>query len=374
ASFARPELILSAERKRGNVEKKVVELVTARPNRSGVVYAGSREKTETLAQALRDAGVPALAYHAGLEKWLRAQRLEEFLEADAAVMVATIAFGMGVDKPDVRLVVHDALSPSLEAYYQEAGRAGRDGLPGECVLLYARGDRRFPEHCIAVATPGRRLVEAVARAAARTSRTPPRTAAQATDGAALDVTALARETGAAPALVAGALAVLERAGGVIRDAGDRNAVWVRLLATPARITNECPPDGAERALLRTLWIASRGAIACGATVPVAALPPGLAFVGLPAALDRLQAASLIVWRTPGAGRQLSPGAGDASVFDAIVARVDWAALDARRRVARARLAAMICYAETRGCRRAALLAYFGDSPVGVPCGGCDRCA
>jgi ATP-dependent DNA helicase RecQ len=140
ASFARPELILSAERKRGNVEKKVVELVTARPGRSGVVYAGSRDKTESLAQALRDAGVPALAYHAGLDKRIRAQRLEEFLEADAAVMVATIAFGMGVDKPDVRFVIHADPPAAIEAYWQEVGRAGRDGDPAEGITLYGAAD------------------------------------------------------------------------------------------------------------------------------------------------------------------------------------------------------------------------------------------
>jgi ATP-dependent DNA helicase RecQ len=140
ASFARPELILSAERKRGNAAKRVVELVTARPGRSGVVYAGSRDKTESLAEALRGAGVPALAYHAGLDKGLRAKRLEDFLEADAAVMVATIAFGMGVDKPDVRFVIHADPPAAIEAYWQEVGRAGRDGEPAEGITLYGAAD------------------------------------------------------------------------------------------------------------------------------------------------------------------------------------------------------------------------------------------
>ena len=140
ASFARPELILSAERKRGSAEKRVVELVTARPDRSGVVYAGSRDKTEKLAEALRSAGVPAVAYHAGLDKRLRETRLEEFLEADHAVMVATIAFGMGVDKPDVRFVIHADPPGSIEAYWQEIGRAGRDGEPAEGITLYGAAD------------------------------------------------------------------------------------------------------------------------------------------------------------------------------------------------------------------------------------------
>ena len=140
ASFARPELNLSAERKRGGAQKRVVELVTARPGRSGVVYAGSRDGVERLAEALRQAGVPALAYHAGLDRTVRTDRLEQFLEADAAVMVATIAFGMGVDKPDVRFVIHADPPASIEAYWQEIGRAGRDGLPAEGITLYGASD------------------------------------------------------------------------------------------------------------------------------------------------------------------------------------------------------------------------------------------
>ena len=139
-SFARPELVLSAERKRGGADKRVIELVTARPGRSGVVYAGSRDKTEKLAEALRAAGVPALAYHAGLDKRLRETRLEDFLQADAAVMVATIAFGMGVDKPDVRFVIHADPPGSIEAYWQEIGRAGRDGETAEGITLYGAAD------------------------------------------------------------------------------------------------------------------------------------------------------------------------------------------------------------------------------------------
>src|SRR5262245_6826928 len=104
ASFARPELALSAERKRGSGNDRVLELVTERAGRSGIVYGGTRDGVDGLAARLAAAGVPALAYHAGLDKGVRANRLHEFLEAEAAVMVATIAFGMGVDKPDVRYV------------------------------------------------------------------------------------------------------------------------------------------------------------------------------------------------------------------------------------------------------------------------------
>jgi ATP-dependent DNA helicase RecQ len=139
-SFARLELALSAERKQGTGDGRVLELVAERAHRSGIVYAGTRDGVDKLAARLAARGVPALAYHAGLDKGLRTARLEQFLDADAAVMVATIAFGMGVDKPDVRYVIHADPPASIEAYWQEIGRAGRDGAAAEGITLYSASD------------------------------------------------------------------------------------------------------------------------------------------------------------------------------------------------------------------------------------------
>jgi ATP-dependent DNA helicase RecQ len=140
ASFDRPNLIFSAERKHGRGDKRVLQLVDARRDRSGIVYTGSRDGADRLAQTLRDGGVKALAYHAGLDKQVRNDRLHEFLDEDDRVMVATIAFGMGVDKPDVRFVIHADPPSSIEAYWQEVGRAGRDGDPAEGITLYGSAD------------------------------------------------------------------------------------------------------------------------------------------------------------------------------------------------------------------------------------------
>ena len=143
-SFARPNLQLLAVRKengsRARTDAAVIELVRQRRGKSGVVYCGSRDGCERVAQALRDAGTNAIAYHAGMEARDRDRRLERFLAEDGAVMVATIAFGMGVDKADVRFVIHADPPGSLEAYWQEIGRAGRDGEPAEGITLYGPSD------------------------------------------------------------------------------------------------------------------------------------------------------------------------------------------------------------------------------------------
>ena len=140
ASFDRPNLTLAAEPKAGNRTTRVLQLIRARQGQSGIVYAATRKATEKLAEALSGQGMPALAYHAGLDPDVRATRQRRFLLEDGLVMCATVAFGMGVDKPDVRFVIHADPPKTIEAYWQEVGRAGRDGLPADGVALYGPSD------------------------------------------------------------------------------------------------------------------------------------------------------------------------------------------------------------------------------------------
>jgi len=139
ASFNRPNLSYRVVPKSAPYEQ-LVAFITGRPNDSGIVYCASRKTADSLARNLSEDGVKAKPYHAGLTARERTQNQELFLRDDVRVITATIAFGMGINKPNVRFVVHHDLPKNIESYYQETGRAGRDGLPSECVLLFSASD------------------------------------------------------------------------------------------------------------------------------------------------------------------------------------------------------------------------------------------
>ncbi|MBQ7877893.1 MAG: DNA helicase RecQ [Bacteroidaceae bacterium] len=140
SSFNRPNLYYEVRSKTKEVDKEIIKFIKSNPGKSGIIYCLSRKKVEELAEVLMANDIPAKAYHAGMDSVMRSQTQDDFIMEKIDVIVATIAFGMGIDKPDVRYVIHYDIPKSLEGYYQETGRAGRDGGEGQCIAFYNSKD------------------------------------------------------------------------------------------------------------------------------------------------------------------------------------------------------------------------------------------
>jgi ATP-dependent DNA helicase RecQ len=330
-----------------------------------VVYAATRKSVERVVGVLSRAGVAAVGYHAGLDDDHRHEVQDAFMRSDVRAIVATNAFGMGIDKRDVRLVVHHAMPGTLEAYYQEAGRAGRDGEMSDVFLLHAFPDRFTHEFFIRGAYPDRVLVEQVYEQLRRRAdatgivRAEPEEIASAIKGK------------VSPREVESAMRILQRYDVIRNESESASRVWVRLLATPERIKRELdgPAHVTEREFLRALWRAAGKQLEDGVAIDLEGLPPGFGGGqgGLPV-LERLQAQQFVMFERTGGGLRLTNARAPLAKFP-----IDFAAIDRRRNGEMSKLDAVQRYAYTPGCRRSFVLKYFGDPAARPRCDGCDNC-
>ena len=332
---------------------------------SSIVYASTRKSVDALTALLRGSGVPAVGYHAGLPDGDRKRLQDRFMSGETRAVVATNAFGMGIDKPDVRIVVHYNMPGNLEAYYQEAGRAGRDGGQSDCVLLHAYPDRFTHEFFIAASNPPRRGVEEVLQALRAGCN------ADGVYSLSLEVLAKAADHLENDRQAASAVRVLEQFGLVKQARAGRDAVRLRLIATPKRIAAELPEHSAELGFLRAVWRAGGGeTLYRGAELEWRQL--ARAAGGVQAAgglLDSLREGGFLEWSaTRGEGVWVldreTPVAG---------LPIDWRALEEKRQRDLRKLQKMQIYAYTRECRRGFVLQYFGDVAAMDHCGACDNC-
>jgi ATP-dependent DNA helicase RecQ len=368
--FHRPNLTFRVEHTGSKIEF-ITRLVRQRPEGSTIIYAGSRRRVETIADELRKRGIAALGYHAGLDGSQRSDAQDRFLSGASSVLVATNAFGMGIDKSDVRHVVHTDLTLTLEAYYQEAGRAGRDGKPADCILLYQSDDRRLMDFFISGTHP--EPAEICATYDAITRRMSASVGAISSDPILADADSLAAELHCSVAVVNGALLVLERSGLLIRTSSHGQA-RVQLGTTGARLAEYARQAPTERRMAAAFIVRLLSHMEIGSEIdlPLSELlrRTDLAPAEVASALSAMHMAQLIRYRPPQSGGGIivvGPRLAPAQL------PVDFAAIHQRRAHAIRKLELMIGYAETRQCKQNYILSYFGDSSGMLRCGRCSSC-
>jgi len=366
--FDRPNLLWSVFQT-DNKRRKVRDVIRAVEG-AGIVYASTRRNVETWASWLRKQGHSAAAYHGGLDAETREKTQDAWIEDETRVMVATNAFGMGIDKPDVRFVVHVDVPSSLEAYYQEAGRGGRDGQPAYAVLLFQSPDADTQEALIEASHPSASEVRSVYDAVCNVGQVP--MGSQPDGPVSVNLEAVLKITELSRGKVRTAVELLERQSawnvlprrkhyGLIRFS--RSAGQVRRYADG--LSNKALREFVQT-LLRTVhadaftdwWRIDLRRLVQRMDVPRARVQRGMMY---------LEDRGLLQWRPPGEALQV-----ELEFPRSRKLPVDDRSVQMARKRAETRLKSMIRYAQSITCRRHFLLTYFGETSR-ERCGKCDVC-
>jgi ATP-dependent DNA helicase RecQ len=360
--IVRANLAFEVVQAAGAREKDLACLSRVRRPGASLVYCATRRHVDDLYDEFRLAGLKPRRYHAGLSEEERTAAQEAFLSGGEPLMVATNAFGMGVDRPDVRRVVHYDVPRTVEAYVQEAGRAGRDGKPAECSLLWHPADVYVQKFFIDAANPSREVVVEVFRVV--------REAGSRRLELTTEEIAKRMHVDAPPSAVGAALAVLDRAAIVRRGRRGENLAKVRLLPQAGELFASAPlPPGLTRLLA---WLERRFGSLGGGELDLekAAEETGRSEETLRRGLLRLHETGRVDYVPPFRGRATEVRV--EGLPEDVLASVDFAALEEKRERDERKLDQMIGYAHAPGCRAAYLLDCFGE-PAPAPCGRCDGC-